>query len=209
MKIAKVKLINNGFKGIEVVYASPQKRNNLEYLVEYSTRFPFPIHEELRKCFTNLEKHHRKIMALKDSARFVINGVVSGKERVMLLAKQEVLQEYTSASNTPSLDGDCGYPLWDDLLNDVQALYDEVHEYIIKDRQVEPKQYALGLFDSDEKKLKKAMPKEITREEIEKMEPKESFAFMRKILEDAGAIVMMDDDLSPGAEKSEEEELFK
>jgi hypothetical protein len=65
MKIANVKLVNDGLKGIEVSYLGTSKKDNREFNDEYKVKYTAPIHKELRVAFSKLRFHLIHIFKLR------------------------------------------------------------------------------------------------------------------------------------------------
>lgn len=196
MNISKLKLVNDGLKGIEVDFLKNQEKNRFTYFNEYHVKEKSPVHAEFKKAMDALEKHYRLIMNVGELTDVKINGVTASQEKILIMATVTVFGYYATAANTPLLDGDCGYKEWSKLSDCVDKLYTEAVVYMEGGKSAEPKQYLLDLFDKEDKGMAK---RELSAADIRKMDKEGQFNLMRELLEERGAIVVMSEEMESGA----------
>ena len=197
MKIHKVKLIDGGVKGMEVSYLAPMKgKSGITYEHEYSTRFAHPVPHELRDNIKRLKKHFIKIMDLKDKADIRITGVVTKSDGIQITVKQVIFNQYQTGWTSPFITAESEYVEYNQLSTDVELIYQQTVEYVTLAQDIKPSQYVLDLFDEKDKVLPKAIKAmDYTREDIMNMSENDQLLLMKEILEERGAIVMIDQEI--------------
>lgn len=201
VRIASVKLIEGGLKGIEVKYEQTEVKGNREFFNEYTSKRKSPVHDELEKTFSWLKEHVLDICGYTDEEEerkelmqnLEMVSVSYGDKGFTLSAKLSVLDNKVVSLTTPLIADGNEYSKFQVISAILDGVYHETKEYMTGGKTMNDTELVLRFnakkedFDAE---AFKAMPKE------------EREALATKILEDAGCIVLGVNDLEEGEEEA-------
>ncbi len=195
LKIASVKLINGGMKGLEVEYLLPSIKGNVQFLDIYKSKRKAPIHSELEDCFGwlpnylldicgyTLEKEERKYLVNATTVDCVKYGdkgiIISGKLAVLGGMKELTL-------TTPLIVDETEYPEFGKLVSIINGIYSETAEYLAGKKVMTDQQLVLRFNAKNE---------EFDFDSFKKMTQKEQREMATKILEEQGCMVFHNDEI--------------
>lgn len=201
LKIASVKLINSGMKGIEVEYLLPSVKANVMFNDVYKSKRKAPIHSELEECFSWLRNHLLDICGYtleKEEREYLLNslemtGVKYGPKGIILMGDLAILGgDKVLSLETPLIVDEMEYPEYGKLVSIIDGIYTETKEYM-EGRKVMSDAQIVTRFN--------AKNQEFDAESFSKMTKQEQRDLATKILEDQGCMVFHNDDL--GGEEAE------
>lgn len=200
LKIASVKLVNSGLKGIEVAYEKDSKKGSHVYRDEHKTKFKAPVYRDLLKAFESLKEHMSLICRLDSSditkEAIEITGITSnGEDKFLIKAKIRTFDDAIFAVDTPLITEDTEYKGFHEVINIVNTIYDEVEFYIEGEKMAEEKQVVMDFAKQKSEEI-----------DIEGLTDEEITAKYREYLEGTGAIVMTPDDYEDEVDNSEGED---
>lgn len=206
-QITKVKLKDQGLAGLVVSYEKPTKREDFNYRDEYEVKHKASVHDDLKKKWDELKQHVINIGRLNaDIAdeEIRVTGVKSDGYESFQITYQVLTfgGAWCPASNTPKVTESLGYEGFDWCLELIRDVYNEVRAYIKAEKKLNYSQLALDLAHNDKKGGADVV------ETVQAMSEQERINYCRELLEEKGAIVMMQDEMSEGNQvESEEAEI--
>lgn len=201
MQLGKVKLINDGLKGLQISYIEHTTRSGNTYIDQYDSVFlRTPIPPAMKGIFMKLKEHFINICTLdrkymkEDMIR--ITGVMgNGEDYFEILA--EVGGLYTGLKlRHEQVTAENNYPKFAEVNEIIQEIYAAVEQYR-QAKIVQSAEQMLLDFKSDKK-----FGKTLIDVDIDSMSKEEQEEAARKILESMGAIVMMPSDFDLTADDS-------
>lgn len=184
MKINKVMLRNRGIKGLDLVYEKYEERGGVSFLVEVRDKRRAPVHGDLLKCFEWLEKSMLLVLE-KERGNVEVNGVEIKDVGYVLHGSLEVGSGVIGIKSG-ILSGE-NFDGYGEVLNIVKGLLEEVGEYLDRGKTMGIDEY-LAVLDKG-------------KVEYEGLSEEEKKAVSIKLLEEAGAIVLMPSEVSLGVDE--------
>ena len=186
MRIAKVKVNDDGLKGITVDYMKEEGKGGFTFANEYSVKYKAPVSESIRELFEFFGEHVIKICGLRDEVKddVTVTGVLGKEDSFLISAKVRTVGDKWYAVNTPLMNAADGYDDYGRVMILIDELYKGVKKYV-EDRTaiMDPRQYVMEFSQ------KKHVELPDFDDEAEKLE------YMRTCLEKSGAIVLEQADL--------------
>ncbi len=183
MKISKVKLKNEGLDGLVVTWERYEMKNGVSFRIESTDKRKAPVHKELLDCFDWLEKYLLTALE-KEAGTIDVYGVEIKNDGYIMLGD---LHTKTGPFSIKS-------PVLD---SSNMEKFGEV-ESIIKGLLVELKEYMDGnkgmSVDEYVKKFNKGK-EDFNENEYEGLSKEEKLNVYVSMIEKAGGIVMMPDDM--------------
>lgn len=201
LKIASVKLVNSGMKGIDVEYLLPSVKSNVMFNDNYKSKRKAPIHSELEDAFASLRNPLLDICGYtldKDEREYLVNslemtGVKYGPKGIILIGDLAILGgDKVLTLETPLITDEIEYPEYGKLVEIIEGIYAETHEYM-EGRKVMSDAQIVARFNVKNNEFDLASFNKMTKQEQRDL--------ATKILEDQGCMVLHNDDL--GEEKEE------
>jgi len=136
LRLAKVKLVEGGLKGVILTYEQTEIRNNREFYTEFpGVKKKFPIHRELEDCFKWLRKYLLEICDYPQDESYIqsveMTSISYTDKGFVLSGKLSVLQHNKCiALNTPLVTGEEDYANYTAVTKILDAIYAETKEYV-------------------------------------------------------------------------------
>lgn len=160
IRIASVKLVNDGMKGCVVKYEKVEVIEGREFRNEYNPKMKHPVHGEMLKCFGWLKKHlllmcgyDVPVGAEEGLLRNLeMTGVSCGDGGFVLSGKLEVYDNGKVVSlNTPYTSSEEEYVQYEDVLKIIEGIYEETKNYLGKTVVMDDKQLVMKFHRGDDK----------------------------------------------------------
>lgn len=205
MKIKKIVLKNSGFKGLDVTYLREEEKNGRPFINEVTEKRKHPIHLGLETMFRDLRFYLLDITGMlkgdedKADKDFLIleTEVVSLEfdlERFVLGGEKVVFRDKKIKLKTPKVDSDDGYEHYETVMKMIASIVDETKEYMAGTKKVDDVEVAIRYVQAGKSK-------DITMDQLEKMNPEQLKDWATRYLENAfGSVVMHNDDYEPNEE---------
>lgn len=193
IKITKVKLVNNGLKGIEVNYLATEKTGDREFFNEYISKRKAPIHSELEETFSWLKNHILDIcgysldevertfhlnrlemvsVSYDPSKGFVLTGllqVMTGEKSINLVTPLVREDDYTDYGKVIAI---------------IEGIFTETKEYMSFKKTLDDVQLVMKFNKKNE---------DFDQEAFKRLTKQEQRDFATKILEDQKCVVIHTD----------------
>lgn len=198
LRIASVKLVNGGMKGIEVEYLLPSVKLNVVFNDTYKSKRKSPIHSELEDAFTQLKNHLLDVCCYtleKEEREYLLSalemsGVKYGDKGIVLMGKLSVLAGTgTLDLETPLITGDIMYTDYEKVVAIIESIYAETKEYMDGRKTMSDVQIVARFHAKDEN---------FDMAAFNKMTKEEQRDFATKVLEEQGHMVLHNDEMSEG-----------
>jgi len=183
MKIAKVKLRNEGLKGLEVTWEHYETKNGVSFRIESKDKRNAPVHKELLACFEWLEKY-LLISLDKENGTVDVYGVEIKNDGYILLGDLHTSTGLFSIKS-PVLDHS-NMEKFVEVENIIKGLLVELKEYMDGNKGMSVDEYV--------KKFNKGK-EDFNENEYEGLSKEEKLNVYVSMIEKAGGIVMMPDDM--------------
>lgn len=191
--ITKVKLVNNGLKGIEVNYLATEKTGDRDFYNEYISKRKAPIHSELEETFSWLKSHILDIcgysldeterafhmnrlemtsVSFDASKGFVLTGslqVMTGDKSINIVTPLVAPADYTDYSKVAAI---------------IEGIFIETKEYMSFKKTLDDVQLVMKFNKKNE---------EFDPEAFKRLTKTEQRDFATKILEDQKCVVIHTD----------------
>ncbi len=189
LRLSSVKLKNKGLSGVEVTYAQTKIKGNRSFLNEIKEKSKQPIHTELEKCFSWLKPDMLKICGYNHEDQSLLSALemteVNYSDKGFVLVGDLSVWAGIVPLKTPLIEDGNQHDNFGGVCAILDGIYTETKEYMAGNKTMDDTELVLrfnsGKEDFDAEAFK-AMPKE------------EREALATKILEDAGCIVLQNDD---------------
>lgn len=190
MKISKVKLKENGRAGLVVTYTSTDKRDGMEYIIDTNRTYRAPVNKELARAVEALRKHLLEVCMIANEIpeEVSVTGVSSNGEWFIISGKVTTYGKKVFAVNTPKMDDDGEYGHFDEVMDKVRKVFEEVAVYVLQKKVADKKQIALDFITADAVKMDVA----VDLESFNGMSDEELDNYCREHLEKRGAIVIQE-----------------
>lgn len=166
MQISKVKLVDDGSRGIEVIYNAPEKRGSFDFNNEHTVKYKAPVNTELKVAVAELRQHIIDICRIDSRYRadVEVTGVSSNAtSQFVITAKVRSDGDTTFALNTPLIKDETGYAKFEEAISIIQDIYDRVKDYVEKRLMATPQQIVMA-FEKDNKDFDKGEFDELSEE---------------------------------------------
>lgn len=136
LRLAKVKLVEGGLKGLILTYEQTEIRNNREFYTEFpGVKKKFPIHRELEECFLWLRKYLLEICDYPQDESFInqveMTAITYTDKGFVLSGKLQVLNmNKVIALNTPLVTAEDEYKNYAGVTKILDGIYAETKEYV-------------------------------------------------------------------------------
>lgn len=192
MKITKVKLGEQGLKGMSVTFVRNDEKDGLTWNNEYTVQYKYPVQGVLLKAFEALAVHLGNICGLEVAQKGIdklsngydnisVVGVSVKSGGIVLTGKVEASTGKTYAVNTPFTIIEDAYEGFGKMEEQVERLLDLVEEYVEGGYKINKEQYVLDLHAGDEN---------FDTDVYAKLSTAEKESMFIKELEDKGYIVL-------------------
>jgi hypothetical protein len=201
MKIAAVKLINGGLKGLEVKYETIKTQEGRSFITEHADVKKTPVHDGLVSKFRELRTYFGELLgyskeqveSLMANSSIIIHGIQSGQDDFLIKGQIEISHiagtKYV-AVNTPKITEDDDYSNFSKVMSIVDAIYKETAEFMEGKKQMEDKQIVMDFYSK-----KKGFDQE-DLDELSSLDGEELKQKATEILENMGAIVLLQDEVT-------------
>lgn len=152
MKISKIKLNNDGLKGLTVNFLKNELKDGLTFINEHQVTYKAPIHHPLSKLIQSLAKYVIDICNLNEDAEITVTGITANDKQFLISAKSYVLENSIIAINTPNIKEGM-YDAYGAIQKIIDEIYREVDIYATKKQAIDKKQFVMDLFSKDPDKL--------------------------------------------------------
>lgn len=195
LKLASVKLVNGGMKGIEVDYLNPSIKGNVQFIDTYKSKRKAPIHEELEKCFSWLRPYLLDICGYtleKEEREYLMNalemtGVKYTDKGAILMGELAILGgNKTLKLETPLISDEIDFPEYGKMIAIIEGVYSETKEYLEGKKTLSDTQLVLKFNSKND---------EFDVESFKRMTKEEQRDLATKILEDQGHVVLHNDEI--------------
>jgi hypothetical protein len=201
MKIAAVKLINGGLKGIQVKYETTKEQDGRTFITEHTDIKKTPVHQNLIENFRSLRVHMLMLMgysesqaeSLMNNSAVIISEVVSGAEDFLIKGQLELSNIAGTKHitiNTPKITEDDEYEGFIEVMKIVDSIWKETKEFIDGKAKMDDKQLVMDFYSK-----KKGIDEETMRE-LDSLEGADLAKKATEILESMGAIVLLEEEMS-------------
>lgn len=193
IKITKVKLVNNGLKGIEVNYLATEKTGDREFFNEYISKRKAPIHAELEETFSWLKNHILDICgySLDETERtFHLNRLemvsvsYDPSKGFVLAGSLQVMTGDKSINIVTPLVGSDDYTDYGKVTAIIEGIFSETKEYMSFKKTLDDVQLVMKFNKKNE---------DFDPEAFKKLTKKKQRDFATKILEDQKCVVIHTD----------------
>lgn len=187
MRITKVKMIDNGVRGMEVHYTKGEKKGDMIFENEYVAKIKVPVNGELRKLFIGLEDDFYKLLGLADdiSSATVLGVSIRNGVQLSGYVTPGSFGGFGVASMVVTEDGD--YPFYLALLQKVNELIDAVTVWMASSTAPKAKQILMDFAEYGKDNLKKSL----SEYNFDEMTEEDQILKATELLEKSGAIVLM------------------
>lgn len=185
MKISEVKLRKDG---LEITWEKYEMKKGLSFRVEHKDKRSAPVQEDLIKCFSWLKPHALTLAGYtnKDINDIEINAVKIGSEGGYILKGHvNTIGDLYMKIETPEA-GNGEYDHIKDLESIVKGLFSEVKDYMETDKMMSVESYV---------KKHNAHKEDFDVKAFENMPKEEKLEVYIALIEKAGGIVMMREDI--------------
>lgn len=187
MKISKVKLIEQGMKGITVTYSEVQPKDGMHYNNDYTVTFRQPVQGKVMNLFQDLQEHFIGITGMEEESETLVTGFSFDGDNIQLGGKVYVLaRPLTFGLSAPMVGDDDGYSKFEKLRDICKEIYTLVAEYTKGNNDVDVAQFIRDYTTKNPAKAAELPVDEMTKEE--------QIDYYRSVLEKNGGIVIMQED---------------
>lgn len=139
LKLASVKLVNGGMKGVKLEYIDPSVKENVQFLDTYKAERKAPIHTELEDLFRSLRDPLLDICSYTATTperdylieALEVTGIKYGEKGIVLYGNLSILGGNKELPlTTPLISGQEDYPDFADLEETAKKIYSETMEYM-------------------------------------------------------------------------------
>lgn len=195
LKLASVKLVNGGMKGIEVEYILPSIERNVQFNDVYRSKRKAPIHTELEQCFNWLPNYLLDICGYsleKEERAYLLNCTSVNK---VSYSDKGIILEGTLAVcggmkelilKTPLIANEVDFPDFGKLISIINGIYSETADYLDGKKVVTDTQLVMRFNAKNE---------EFDHESFKRMTVSEQREIATQILEDMGCMVFHNDEI--------------
>jgi hypothetical protein len=191
MKIAEVKLKKNG---LEVTWEKYETKNNVSFRVEHKDKRSAPVQEDLLECFKELRSHAIAVAGYSDKQPddCEITSIKVGSSGGLIMAGSiNTINDLYMAIKTPEATPD-SYDGYKQLEAILKTLFSEVKLYMETDKMM-----SVELFV----KKQNAKNEDFNENEFNSLSQEEKLKMYTGLIEKAGGIVMMPEDISFDSEE--------
>lgn len=152
MKIASVKLLDGGMKGIEVKYAYTTIKNNRSFTDEVKEKKKAPVQEELEICFGQLKDHLLNICGYtveETERKYLLSQLsivaVDYSEKGLIIEGSMAIMDGDKflSLKTPLIENNIEYPEFGEALAIVSSIFAETKEYMEGKKMMSDEQIVL------------------------------------------------------------------
>lgn len=207
MNFSKVKLISGGQHGLLASYVEEELKNGFSFSNTHTCERKLPVPKPLCDLFAKLEDHLRMICTLTAAADIEVTGITSnGSDRFIISGKVRTFSNTVFAVNTPLMQADTEYGMFDEVLEIVKKIYDSANDYFEKKQSADSKQIALDLFHSNPEKVDEVINFEVkegearrvlTEQDIEAMTEGDLRPLLVAALERKGCVILEEEVVAP------------
>jgi len=201
MEIKKIKLVNGGYKGLEVSYLKPEIKNGKTFITEMIEKRKHPIHMDLEKVFKDLRYHLIEIFGIirgdmeKMDIDYLISecdftGIKIDGTSFELYGTKKSIGNKDLVLNTQLITEDDGYHHYDTVCKMIETIIEETHQYLAGTKVVSNEEVAIRFITSGKDKSEEA-----TKYDAMSMEEKKEYH--TKVLEKLfGSVVLHNEDMN-------------
>jgi hypothetical protein len=198
-QITKIRLKDDGLKGLEVTYMYPQEKDNLIWNNEHIEKRKHPIHNELENAINDLRNfalelcgyynetisvmHKDYLIEESKITEIVINGTTSFK----ISGEMRTLGDKFIKISTPDIEIADGYEHFETVLKVIDKIVEETHGYMAGKKKLDEAEFL--------KKFAKLKNDDVLIKEFKDMTNKEKRDKCTEILEKMGAVVLINEEL--------------
>lgn len=197
MKISKVKLRNEGLKGLQITWERYETKNGVSFRIESTDKRNAPVHKELLDCFEWLEKY-LLISLDKEQGTVDVTGIEVKNDGYIMLG---LLHTSTGVFNikSPVLDH-TNLDRFQEVENIIKGLMSELKEYMDGNKGMSVDEYVKKVNKGNE---------DFNENEFQEMNSEQKINVYVSLIEKAGGVVIMPDDLQIENEPIVEKPVLK
>ncbi|MEY2869388.1 MAG: hypothetical protein RIR01_1879 [Bacteroidota bacterium] len=198
-QITKIRLKDDGLKGLEVTYMHPQEKDNLIWNNEHIEKRKHPIHNDLESSINDLRNFMLELCGYYNETISVMHKdylidetkitelVINGSDSFKISGEMRTLGDKFIKISTPDVEVSDGYSHFDTVVKVIAKIVEETHEYISGKKKLDEAEFL--------KKFAKLKNDDVLIKEFKDMSNKEKRDKCTEILEKMGAVVLINDEL--------------
>jgi flagellar hook-associated protein FlgK len=192
MKITRVKMLDNGLKGLEIWFDKNEDRGGLTFTNSYHVKVRVPVNSYLRGAFHSLERDFAKLLGLTETVNFstVLDVSYRKGEGVVLGGRVSVGSWGEYGAKTMFVGQDNEYPNYEKLEGFCSELIDLTNKWMVESTGINSKQMLMDFREFGKENMKLAL----ADYDFDSMSPEDATAKAMELLEKQGAVIMMQDD---------------
>lgn len=196
-QITKVKLNNDGLKGMEVTYLFPEEKDNMIWNNEYVSKRKHPIHGDLEAAILDLRNFMLEICGFyvgepdKSQKDYLIEDtkiieISTNPNSFKISGELRVIGDKFIKISTPEVEVSDGYEHYEAVTSIIAKIVEETHEYMAGKKKMSENDFLA--------KFAKIKGDDVMIKELKHMSAKEKRDYYTKALEKMGAVVLIDED---------------
>lgn len=198
-QITKIRLKDDGLKGLEVTYMYPQEKDNLIWNNEHIEKRKHPIHMGLENSINDLRNFLLELCGYYNETISVMHKdylieetkiteiAVNGATSFRISGEMRTLGDKFIKVSTPDVEVADGYEHFETVLKVITKVVEETHEYMAGKKKLDEAEFL--------KKFAKLKNDDVLIKEFKDMSNKEKRDKCTEILEKMGAVVLINDEL--------------
>lgn len=195
-RIAGVKLINGGMKGIEVSYETVEIQDGMSYCNEHNDKRHRPVHRDLKNLIQQLKPFILDLCGypIKDEdwrdallMTTEVTGIKAGTDKFVITGKMESWEDKTIALSSPLIKEADAYSEYEEVMDLVDSIYREADLYMQGIKRAKREEVIVDFM----KEVKKN--ESFTMETFESMTPEEQAELMTELEDELGMKVTEED----------------
>lgn len=139
-RIGGVKLINGGFKGLEVSYETVEVTDKTSYINEHTDKRHRPVHRDLKKYVQALKDSFLELLGypVDDERRIMaeVTGIKAGIDKFVITGKMRCWEDKVMGMATPAIKEVDNYDSFAAVMDLVDKIYKEVDLYMKGEKKV-------------------------------------------------------------------------
>jgi len=221
MKITKIKIVENGLKGIVCTYDKPEDVSARTYETDYVVTKRYPIHLGLETAVKKLRIYYAEICGLlagkldDSQEQYIINDIdilslKLGNDFFLISGKASSVTGKKIAISTPKVDGTDEYSGYSEVQKIIEEILTEVRAYMAGEKKATDEEFGTKYIQSLMSKGKKFKDGDVTLDMFSEMTAEEKKNYCTSILEkEFGCMVSSYEDLVVDEENATVIELQK
>lgn len=202
MKIKKIRLQQNGNKGVTVTYDKPEEKDGRYFSTDVIESKQYPIHLGLENKFKELREHFAEICGFtpnsinEEEVKYIINdievtGIKFENDYFLLTGTKTTFADKKIGLSTHKVMEEDGFTNYDKVWKIIGELVEETKAYMDGTKKATDEEIGRRYITAQLKKGKET----IALEEFEEMSDADKKIFCTEFLEKSGSLVQHLDDL--------------